>query len=105
MCNPYPFTQAGGFSMCSSPSRMEKENILDLAVKYSDWPPTHWLHSKAFEGCTIKLRFGGNFYYPCHDVIACEDHQVLLIAGGVGINPLASIFLYINDLLVGMYVG
>jgi len=75
------------------------KNIIDLAIKYSDWPPTHWMHTKACEGSSIKLRIGGNFYYPCQDVNALEDHQVLLIAGGVGINPLASIFLHIDDLI------
>ena len=29
----------GGFSMCGPPSRLERESLLDLAVKFSKWPP------------------------------------------------------------------
>jgi len=29
----------GGFSMCGPPSRLERDSFLDLAVKFSKWPP------------------------------------------------------------------
>ena len=35
------------------------------------------------------LRFGGDFYYPLDDLT--EPHSLVLIGGGVGINPLYSI--------------
>ena len=89
----------GGFSMCGPPSRLEQENILDLAVKSSNWPPALWLHTHARAGGSVAVRIGGDFFYPCEDVNALGDHQILLIAGGVGINPLASIFFHIDDLL------
>merc|ERR1719495_3156198 len=34
----------GGFSMSSAPEMLVRENSLDLAVKYSRWPPAFWLH-------------------------------------------------------------
>ena len=88
----------GGFSMCTPPSRLEKQSILDLAVKYSEWPPANWLHTKAQEGNKVKARIGGDFFYPNSITESFNGHDVLLIAGGVGINPLASIFFHINDL-------
>ena len=42
-------------------------------------------------------RFGGDFYYPLDDLD--ETHSVLLIGGGVGINPLYSIFQHSAELV------
>lgn len=36
----------GGFSMCSSPGLLEREGILELAVKYTAHPPAHWIHTE-----------------------------------------------------------
>ena len=33
-----------GYSMVSSPALMTNENKLELAIKYSDYPPTEWVH-------------------------------------------------------------
>ena len=85
----------GGFSMYGPPSRLEKEQILDLAVKYSEWPPANWLHTSASVGAQVAVRIGGDFYYEQPDDEG--DHQVLLLAGGVGINPLASILFHIAE--------
>ncbi|KAK3589566.1 hypothetical protein CHS0354_043021 [Potamilus streckersoni] len=38
--------KVGGFSICSSPGKLEREGILDLAVKYSTHPPAHWVHTQ-----------------------------------------------------------
>ena len=83
----------GGFSMYGPPSRLEKDQILDLAVKYSEWPPANWLHTSASVGAQVAVRIGGDFYYEQPD----DDHQVLLLAGGVGINPLSSILFHIAE--------
>lgn len=82
--------KVGGFSMCSCPSDLSMKGTLDLAVKFSTWPPAHWVHTQCKEGDWITFRFGGNFYYPCGGLD--EEHSLLLIAGGVGINPLYSIW-------------
>jgi hypothetical protein len=36
----------GGFSMKSSPRKLEKHRIIEFAVKKSDHPPVHWVHSE-----------------------------------------------------------
>lgn len=36
----------GGFSVCSSPRRLERERIIELAVKHTNHPPAVWVHSK-----------------------------------------------------------
>lgn len=37
--------KVGGFSMCSSPGLLQREGIIELAVKYSKHPPAHWVHT------------------------------------------------------------
>ena len=88
----------GGFSMWGPPSTLENDSMLDLAVKYSNWPPANWLHTQAKEGDIVSVRIGGEFSYPNYATTKLDDHNVVLIAGGVGINPLASIFFHIKDL-------
>ena len=34
---------------------------------------------------------GGDFFYPPLSLPASQPHSVLLVAGGVGVNPLVSI--------------
>ncbi|XP_063131426.1 oxidoreductase NAD-binding domain-containing protein 1 isoform X3 [Rattus norvegicus] len=36
----------GGFSICSSPQQLERERIIELAVKYTNHPPAVWVHNK-----------------------------------------------------------
>jgi len=83
--------KVGGFSMCSSPSDLTSGGTVDLAIKYSTWAPAFWVHTKCKVGDEVTFRFGGDFYYPTSGVK--ESHSLLLIAGGVGINPLYSIWL------------
>lgn len=35
--------------MCSSPGLLEREGVLELAVKYTDHPPAHWIHTEVNE--------------------------------------------------------
>jgi len=86
----------GGFSMCSAPDQLAKENTLDLAIKFSTWPPALWLHTKAEIGSQVMMRIGGDYHYPnaVTDKVN-SDHNLLLIAGGVGINPLVSIMRHV----------
>ena len=80
--------------MCSSPEMLPLENSLDLAIKFSTWPPAYWLHTKAEIGSQVTMRVGGDFHYPnpVTDALGGQGHNLLLVAGGVGINPLASIY-------------
>ena len=79
--------------MCSEPKKLAEEGVMDLAIKFSTWPPAFWLHTKAEIGSAVSMRVGGDFHYPnAVSAAAAKDHRLLLIAGGVGINPLASIY-------------
>jgi len=91
--------QVGGFSMWNSPDMFSRGGDLELAIKFSKWPPAYWVHTKCQEGAEVGVRFGGDFFYPSPDIK--EDHSVLLVAGGVGINPLLSIWLHARDLWKG----
>nr|CAB3264611.1 oxidoreductase NAD-binding domain-containing protein 1-like [Phallusia mammillata] len=82
----------GGFSICNSPKDLQENGIIELAVKFSDHPPAYWIHSKCQLNDNVKVRVGGNFFYE-HKPF----NNTLLIAGGVGINPLLSIFRHKRD--------
>ncbi|RUS78325.1 hypothetical protein EGW08_013903 [Elysia chlorotica] len=78
----------GGFSMCSPPHLLAETGTLHLAVKYSTHPPALWIHTKCEVGSQVKMRVGGDFHYcPGPDT---GQRDLLLLAGGVGINPLYS---------------
>ncbi|XP_068863337.1 oxidoreductase NAD-binding domain-containing protein 1 isoform X4 [Aphelocoma coerulescens] len=48
----------GGFSICSSPSLLKREGILELAVKYTVHPPAHWIHTECTLDSEVALRVG-----------------------------------------------
>ena len=85
----------GGFSMCSSPTMLEREQTLDLAVKYSTHPPAHWVHHNCVDGTPVSLQVGGNFSYEMNAQNLGDN--ILLIAAGVGINPILSIMKHIHE--------
>lgn len=89
----------GGYSITSSPDELVKTAKLDLAIQYSDHPPTEWMHSKCKIGTEMKVRIGGDFFYDP----GCPNDQsdLLLIAGGIGINPIYSILKHQCFLLNG----
>lgn len=89
--------KVGGFSMCSSPGMLKRERTLDLAVKYSEHPPAKWIHEKCTVGTELQIRVGGDVYFDPDPDKPCPD--LLLIAGGIGINPIHSIFCNVTDLL------
>ena len=83
----------GGFSMCSSPLTLQKNNTLDLAIKESKHPPAFWVHNHCHIGAKVGIRFGGDFYLKDNDI----NKPLLFLAGGVGINPLLSMLLHVAD--------
>ncbi|XP_047926309.1 oxidoreductase NAD-binding domain-containing protein 1 isoform X2 [Anser cygnoides] len=52
----------GGFSMCSSPGLLEREGILELAVKYTAHPPAHWIHTECTLDSEVALRVGADLH-------------------------------------------
>ncbi|KAJ6666548.1 hypothetical protein lerEdw1_020271 [Lerista edwardsae] len=86
----------GGFSICSSPGLLEQEGVLELAVKRTTHPPAHWVHTQCALDSEVALRVGGNFFFDPQP--ADPPANLVLIAGGVGINPLFAILLHVADL-------
>ncbi|XP_014852178.1 PREDICTED: oxidoreductase NAD-binding domain-containing protein 1 isoform X1 [Poecilia mexicana] len=89
--------KVGGFSMCSSPGLLQREGVVELAIKYAKHPPAHWVHTVCTVGSRVAMRVGGDFYFDPLPSGPAVD--LLLVAGGVGINPLYSILLHTSDLL------
>ncbi|ELU15473.1 hypothetical protein CAPTEDRAFT_121106, partial [Capitella teleta] len=85
----------GGYSMCSAPSQMLQNQSLSLAIKFSQHPPAHWIHNQCQVGSEVKVRVGGDFFY---DPKPGQGDDLLLVAGGVGINPMLSIIQHVADL-------
>lgn len=104
--------------MCSSPSTLDTLGELHLAVKRSAWPPAAWIHEKAVVGSEVALKIGrnpahhlsirilvwqmnlcigGDFYYP-NERVTQPEHNILLVAGGIGINPIFSILQHVMEL-------
>ncbi|XP_009674698.2 oxidoreductase NAD-binding domain-containing protein 1 isoform X4 [Struthio camelus] len=48
----------GGFSICSSPRLLERDGILELAVKRAVHPPAHWIHTECTLDSEVALRVG-----------------------------------------------
>ncbi|CAK0803826.1 unnamed protein product, partial [Prorocentrum cordatum] len=80
--------KVGGYSMCSVPAELP---VLRLAVKRSQHPPAAWCHSEAAQpGADVQIKAGGKFDWEVFPDSAGVGH-LLLVAGGIGINPLYSI--------------
>ncbi|XP_045598090.1 oxidoreductase NAD-binding domain-containing protein 1 isoform X2 [Procambarus clarkii] len=82
----------GGFSMYSCPTHLAETRTLQLGIKFSRWPPAYWVHDQCKIGCEVAIRAGGDFYYAPES--GDTSYDLLLVGGGVGINPLASMFLH-----------
>lgn len=87
----------GGFSICSSPRLLEQERMIELAVKYTNHPPALWVHNTCTLDSEVAVRVGGEFFFDPQPADASRN--LVLIAGGVGINPLLSILRHAADLL------
>ena len=78
----------GGYSIISSPDAPS----ISLAVKDVGFDPvTRWIHDSMSEGDRVKFTVGGDFFYTTN------KGSALLLAGGIGITPLLSIFRYIAE--------
>jgi ferredoxin-NADP reductase len=98
--------QVGGFSIVSPPWDLTPTlrpmgatlptkphaSTFELAVKQSKHPAAIWLHKNASVGNRVLARVGGSFFYPPRGDKVPPPRNVLLLAGGIGITPLFSIF-------------
>ena len=84
-------TEVAGYSMTSSPT---EECRFSIAVKLvGDNPVTDYLHDCAKIGDTLIVEGGsGDFHYTGDDT-----QPLALIAGGIGITPIASIIRFIDE--------
>ncbi|CAG8459516.1 6217_t:CDS:2 [Paraglomus occultum] len=83
----------GGFSLTSHPLSPH----FQLAVKHSTHPPAKWFHEEAKVGDVVEVRVGGDFVWNEEEEKNDETRSVVMIAGGVGINPLMSMLDYICE--------
>lgn len=93
--------QAGGFTITSPPSRAASASLssspgrpyLELAVQAAPGSaPAAWLWRSEAEivGATLRVRVGGRFVLPPPGRTLADVRRVVLVAGGVGVNPLVS---------------
>ncbi|XP_071803437.1 oxidoreductase NAD-binding domain-containing protein 1-like isoform X2 [Asterias amurensis] len=87
----------GGYSMCTSPKLLRTDSQLGLVIKYSEYAPAFWVHTKCKVGDVVGVRVGGDQinYDPTP---GDPSWDVLLLAGGIGINPMYSILQQVRDL-------
>ncbi|KAM0489383.1 hypothetical protein ACHAP7_000442 [Fusarium lateritium] len=89
--NPKP----DGFTITSSPRAAADPSApyFELAVQDSPYnPPAAWLWRPLSEilGSQLQVRVGGSFIFPPNEIPLDEIRRVVFVAGGVGINPFAS---------------
>ncbi|CAG8486194.1 13086_t:CDS:2 [Cetraspora pellucida] len=82
----------GGFSLTSTPYQYNLTNTFELSIKYSTNPPAKWFHENAKIGDSVEVRVGGEFVWDEKKEQEDGTECVMFIAGGVGINPLISMF-------------
>ncbi|KAI4848229.1 hypothetical protein E4T44_04057 [Aureobasidium sp. EXF-8845] len=97
--------KAGGFTITSTPSDQgmptsDQPAYFELAIQKSTNPPAQWLWKPESEILDeqIIVRTGGSFVWPPPGINIDEIEQVVLVAGGVGVNPLISIFAHLMSL-------
>ena len=95
--------KAGGFTITSPPSLLSTSNLhpyFELAIQKSpENPPAAWLWRPEEEilDSELSVRVGGSFVWP-PKFSGGEIKRVVLVAGGVGINPLMSILSHLSNL-------
>ncbi|KXT03585.1 hypothetical protein AC578_9996 [Pseudocercospora eumusae] len=93
--------QAGGFTITSTPQdampSSHSSPYLELAIQRSSNPPAQflWRDTEEIIGSQLTVRVGGSFTWPTPHLDTKQIDRLVLIAGGVGINPLISIFSYL----------
>ena len=104
----------GGFTITSPPQASlqgREDPHIELAIQDSPSnPPAAYLWRPASEilNSTVTFRVGGNFFYPPPTLSREECQRIdrlVLIAGGVGINPIISMVSAMNELGVDKLGG
>ncbi|KEY64811.1 hypothetical protein S7711_09143 [Stachybotrys chartarum IBT 7711] len=92
----------GGFTLTCAPSAAARPHspYLELAVQRAPDGPAGWLWRPVcdVEGQRLRVRVGGSFVFPPPAVTGGgEMRRVVFVAGGVGVNPLASMLSALAD--------
>lgn len=84
-----------GFSICNSPLNYRQTNLIELAIKETDYPPTKYMFNNCQVNEKILVKPGGDFFYQSSTT---NNDSILLICAGIGANPIVSILRHILDL-------
>ncbi|KAK3068370.1 hypothetical protein LTR53_014121 [Teratosphaeriaceae sp. CCFEE 6253] len=93
--------KAGGFTITSTPAEARPTShsppYLELAIQRSKNPPAQWLWKPRDDilGAQLVVRVGGSFVWPPSRLDETKIDRLVFVAGGVGINPLISIFAHL----------
>ena len=88
--------RAGSYSIASTPKRLAENGEIELIVGGGGrGAPTRWLHEDARVGDAVELCAVGCFHFA--SVAEDGPGPLLLIAGGLGINPLYSILAHSRE--------
>lgn len=74
----------GGYSVVAS---TEDENEIQLVIKESEHPVAAWMSQSCAVGCELQLAVGGTCFFEPPN----EPTRLVLLAGGLGVNPHLSI--------------
>jgi ferredoxin-NADP reductase len=75
----------GGYSLVSAPD--ESSDEIQLVIKQSDHPVATWMSHDCTVGAELQIAVGGTcFFEP-----PIESSRIVLLAGGLGVNPHLSI--------------
>lgn len=94
-------SKPGGFTITSTPSMAAREAdpYLELAVQHAPENPAAawlWRSEKEIVGKELSVRIGGSFVLPPSEGFG-KIKRIVLVAGGVGINPLVSMLGYLTE--------
>jgi len=74
-------------------------NCLEIAIKSSPHPTVEWVHQKAKLNQNVLIQIGDDLTLTINPEImeSCKENGIVLIAGGIGINPFLSMLDYFKN--------
>jgi ferredoxin-NADP reductase len=78
-------------SISSTPAELERSGLIYVLVRLTKYPPIVWLFNEATPGTPIQVSGLGEVVWDPLKTTDAPEH-LILVAGGIGIAPLLSIF-------------
>jgi len=74
-------------------------NCLEIAIKSSPHPTVEWVHKEAKLNQNVLIQIGDDLTLTINPEImeSCKENGIVLIAGGIGINPFLSMLDYFKN--------